>query len=66
MAKKETKPTTAARKPVRRPTARTATRARKSEVTQEAIAHRAYELYQSGSTGSAFDDWVRAENELRV
>jgi hypothetical protein len=35
-------------------------------VTHEAIAHRAYEIYISGSSTSAFDDWVRAESELRV
>ena len=67
MAKKETKPTTsAARKPARKPAARSTSRMRKPEVTHEAIAHRAYEIYLSGSTGDAFGDWVRAEHELRV
>jgi DUF2934 family protein len=68
MAKKETKPTTttAGRKPARKPASRTTSRARKPEVTQDAIAHRAYEIYLSGSTGGAFEDWLRAESELRV
>lgn len=67
MAKKETKPTRAvARKPARKPASRTTSRGRKPEVTQEAIAHRAYEIYLSGSTGDAFGDWMRAESELRV
>ena len=67
MAKKETKPTAAAtRKPARKPASRTTSRARKPQVTQEAIAHRAYEIYLSGSTGGAFEDWMRAESELRV
>jgi hypothetical protein len=67
MAKKETKaPKTEGRKPARKPASRTGTRARKPEVTHEAIAHRAYEIYVSGSSTGAFDDWVRAESELRA
>jgi hypothetical protein len=66
MAKKETKPTTTAgRKPARKPATRS-TRSRRPDVTHEAIAHRAYDIYLSGSTGGAFDDWMRAEHELRV
>jgi hypothetical protein len=65
MAKKETKPTTASRKPARKPATRSA-RSRKPEVTHDAIAHRAYEIYLSGSSAGAFDDWMRAEHELRV
>lgn len=66
MAKKETKPTTTAgRKPARKPATRS-TRSRKLEVTHDAIAHRAYEIYLSGSTRGAFEDWMRAEHELRV
>jgi hypothetical protein len=34
-------------------------------VTQDAIARRAYEIWQSGKGGSDFDNWVRAERELR-
>jgi hypothetical protein len=33
-------------------------------VTDEMIAHRAYEIWQSGG-GSEFDNWLRAEKELR-
>jgi hypothetical protein len=67
MAKKETKPTTAApRKPARKPASRTTTRTRKPAITHEVIAQRAYEIYLSGSAGGPFDDWVRAETELRV
>lgn len=67
MAINEKKPTKAtARKPARKPAARTTTRARKPEVTQDAIAHRAYEIYLSGTTDGASEDWMRAESELRV
>ena len=33
----------------------------------DAISHRAYELYQQrgGGEGQAWDDWLRAERELR-
>ena len=33
-------------------------------VSHEAIAKRAYEIYQSGHGGSADDNWFRAEREL--
>jgi hypothetical protein len=38
----------------------------KKEITAEAIARRAYEIWQSGKGGSDFDNWVRAERELRA
>jgi hypothetical protein len=34
-------------------------------VTRDAIARRAYEIWASGTGGSEFDNWVRAERELR-
>jgi len=34
-------------------------------VTREMIAIRAYEISQSPQCGSEFDNWVRAERELR-
>ena len=37
----------------------------KKQVTQEQIARRAYEIWQSGKGGSDFENWVRAERELR-
>ena len=39
-----------------------------SGATDEAIAHRAYELYQArgGSDGADMDDWLRAEQELQA
>ena len=36
------------------------------EVTYAQIAHRAYEIWSSGQGGSDFDNWVRAERELRA
>lgn len=33
-------------------------------VSHEAVALRAYELHQSGSGGSASENWLRAEREL--
>jgi len=37
----------------------------RKEVTQEQIAKLAYEISQSGTGGSDFDNWVRAERQLR-
>lgn len=37
----------------------------KREVTHQMIALRAYEIHLSGTGGSEFDNWVRAERELR-
>jgi hypothetical protein len=34
-------------------------------ITQEQIAKRAYEIWQSGTGGSEHDNWCRAERELR-
>ena len=39
--------------------------AAKRMVTHEAIAKRAYEIYASGRGGSAVDNWLRAEAELK-
>jgi hypothetical protein len=35
------------------------------QVTHEEIARRAYEIWKSGRGGTAFENWVRAERELR-
>ena len=35
------------------------------EITQDMIARRAYEIYLSGAGGSDFENWCRAERELR-
>ena len=37
----------------------------KKQISHEQIARRAYEIWQSGKGGSEFDNWVRAERELR-
>jgi hypothetical protein len=37
----------------------------KKQITNDQIARRAYEIWQSGKGGSDFDNWVRAERELR-
>jgi hypothetical protein len=34
-------------------------------VSHDEIARRAYEIWQSGQGGSDYDNWVRAERELR-
>ena len=34
-------------------------------ITHEMISKRAYEIWQSGTGGSEYDNWVRAERELR-
>jgi hypothetical protein len=36
------------------------------QITQEQIAKRAYEIWRSGKGGSAFENWIRAERELRA
>jgi hypothetical protein len=80
MAKKKngirytTKPATRSVSPVRnssipKTTSRPASPsiARKSVVlSHEMIARRAYEISQSPQCGSEFDNWVRAERELRA
>jgi hypothetical protein len=35
------------------------------EITHDMIARRAYEIFLSGTGGSDFDNWCRAERELR-
>ena len=35
------------------------------EITHDMIARRAYEIFLSGTGGSEFDNWCRAERELR-
>jgi hypothetical protein len=37
----------------------------KKVVTHDMIAFRAYEISRSGTGGSEFDNWIRAERELR-
>ena len=39
----------------------------RSQVTDEEVARRAYELYEQrgGEDGRAWDDWFQAERELR-
>jgi hypothetical protein len=39
--------------------------AAKAEITHTQIAQRAYEIWTSGTGGSEFDNWCRAERELR-
>lgn len=39
--------------------------AAKQEITHSQIAQRAYEIWNSGTGGSEFDNWCRAERELR-
>ena len=38
----------------------------RKQVTAEQIAKRAYEIWRSGKGGSDFENWVRAERELRA
>jgi hypothetical protein len=56
--------TGAARKPTRKPAARTTRRTQRPDVTHDAIARRAYEIYVAEAGGSAFEHWLRAEREL--
>ena len=35
------------------------------QISRDDIARRAYEIWQSGKGGAEFDNWVRAERELR-
>ena len=37
----------------------------RKEITHEMIAQRAYFIAMSGTGGSEFDNWIRAERELR-
>jgi hypothetical protein len=56
--------TGAARKSTRKPASRTTRRTQRRDVTHEAIARRAYEIYVAESGGSPFEHWLRAELEL--
>lgn len=38
----------------------------KAALTHDMIARRAYEIYASGQGGSDYDNWCRAERELRA
>jgi Protein of unknown function (DUF2934) len=58
---KSTTQTTASRGPTA-PTSRSGGR----QPTHEEIAKRAYEIWRSGKGGSQFENWVRAERELRA
>jgi hypothetical protein len=59
-------PQVAARTEVRNtPIPKAAPAAAKKEITRDAIALRAYFISQSGTGGSEFENWVRAERELR-
>jgi hypothetical protein len=40
-------------------------KAQKRAITPEMIAERAYFIALSGTGGSEFDNWIRAERELR-
>jgi hypothetical protein len=51
--------------PVRNSPLPKTTLAPQREVTHEMIARRAYEISISGSGGSDFDNWIRAERELK-
>ena len=52
--------------PVRNtPIPKVAAPAVKKEINHDQIARRAYEIWQSGTGGSEYDNWTRAERELR-
>jgi hypothetical protein len=36
------------------------------QISHEMIAKRAYEIWKSGKGGSQYDNWIRAERELRA
>ncbi len=70
----ETTTPKAAPKAAAKPTVKTAVRnspipkpvtGRKTEITSEQIARRAFEIYTSGKGGSETDNWFQAERELR-
>ncbi|MDB5305537.1 MAG: hypothetical protein JWM97_3086 [Phycisphaerales bacterium] len=62
-------PAIAATTPVRNsavpPKAAVAIPAKKGAPTRDQIAQRAYFIWQSGTGGSEYDNWTRAERELR-
>ena len=47
------------------PAAAPVARAAAKVITHDDIARRAYEIWASGKGGSDFDNWTRAERELR-
>ena len=51
--------------PIPRPQSSPQTSFQKKQPTQEQIARRAYEIWQSGKGGSQQENWYRAERELR-
>jgi hypothetical protein len=55
---------TTATKPARRPTVRRRKATAAAPVTHDAIAERAYYLYESGVDGGPFEHWLIAEREL--
>ena len=61
MARETKADTKAVRKPAVR---RRKTAVAAAPVTHDAIAERAYALYESGSEGTPFEHWLRAEREL--
>lgn len=48
------------------PLPKSATPAGGKQITREMIALRAYEIWKSGKGGSDYDNWIRAEKELRA
>jgi hypothetical protein len=63
---KPASPKPAAKSPVRKTTLpKPAPQAEPRVITHEMIARRAYEIWQSGTGGSEYDNWIRAEHELR-
>ena len=61
-ARKPTERKPAARKTPAKPRAKAAS---KPKVTDESIAQRAYELYESGAEGDMLAHWLKAEQELK-
>ena len=56
--------TTAAAQPPRQ-SAPPMSSSNKRQPTRDEIARKAYEIWQSGKGGSEFENWIRAERELR-
>lgn len=51
--------------PPRSSTSSMSSSSKRSTPTQDQIARKAYEIWQSGKGGSQDDNWYRAERELR-
>ena len=62
-AKKEAAPAVT---PVRNTAIPKAQAATQKVITHDMIARRAYEISQSPQCGSEYDNWIRAERELRA